>query len=265
MKYILVINNKMVVSGCMENGAPLLTPITRHTKPILFESVEEATKIADRVGETTRIWTEDDYASGKGVADLWPKSGDVRQRITRELCINPHAEYSGGSGVLWAIEGETAQLTTNDYPYGYIQGVCEKIAEDGTYIRFRIINGALWGDYEKGKTVDIPVGKIRRYDQFYYGEPEGIQKRFLREHLEKAIPEEAKSTVECMFRDAIGSDLSESMTACVKAYNRCLDEFFGQHGLHQFRGGREQKFTTAKEQLAQSFIKATQKIKTSYG
>jgi hypothetical protein len=266
MKYLLVINNSMVVSGCMENAAPLFTPITPRTQPMLFDSVEEATKFAKLAGEeSARVWTEEDYALGKGVADQWPKSGEVRERIKREVCINPHAEYAGGSGALWAVEGEKAQLTLIDYPMGYIKGECEKIAEDGTFIRFHIINGALWGDYEIGKTIDIPIGKIRRYDQFFYDPPESFQRKIIREHLGKTLPDMSKATVETMFRDAIGGELAEAMVECAKAYNRCLDEFFGQHGLKQFRGGRKQKFTTAKKRLASSFVEASKKVGATNG
>jgi len=168
MRFIVVINNSMVLSGTMENGQPLFTPITLKTVPLSFDTAEEAKVMATRAGRNAQIWTEQEYDGGHGVLKTWPRAGEVRDDGTRRVCINPHAEYGGGGGPLWAVEGREAQLTTHDSSGGYMRGVCEEIYDDGTHVVFRITQGATEGRYMMGKTVVIPINIIGRYDTAFW-------------------------------------------------------------------------------------------------
>ena len=161
----LVVDGSMVVSGKKEDGVLLYTPITPQTQPMLMATKKEAQIIAERSGSRAAVWREGDYANGAGVVSAGPKQGEVRVDPDRRVCINPHASYGGGSGTLWAFEGREAQLTTEDYPYGYIRGKCEKIFDDGMSISFLITHIYEEIDpYRCGATLQLPITKIRRYD-----------------------------------------------------------------------------------------------------
>lgn len=262
MKYLVVFNNSMVVSGCMENGAPLFTVITSSTSPMLFDTVDGARHMAELAGHSSRVWSEEDYAMGRGVAVLDPKAGEVRQRTVKELCINPYASYGGGSGALWAIEGRKAQLTTIDCPHGYIQGACEEIAEDGTSILFKIHDGALWGDYVRGNTVRIPIGKIRRYDTIYGGgRPSTDYTAQIHRHLEQEIPAEATSIVDGIFSDEVGKEFADALSECSRAQEECIRAFFCSHETpRQTKSSAKRRITKKKRQVAKAYIDAARKL-----
>lgn len=77
MKYVVVINNSMVVTGCRDGEVPLFTVITPRTEPMHFHSFDEAKHVADLDGPAARVWTEEDYANGAGVMAQFSKSGKV--------------------------------------------------------------------------------------------------------------------------------------------------------------------------------------------
>ena len=78
------------------------------------------------------------------------------------LCINRHASYGGGAAALWAVEGQSAQLTLNNPSTGYMRGKCIRVSEGE--IEFRVSEAALdW--FEDGlRDRRISVEKIGRYD-----------------------------------------------------------------------------------------------------
>ena len=168
MKFI-VVDGSMVVSGKKDDGTLLYTPITPRTEPMLIGTEEEAQSIAMKSGSNARVWSEEGYSNGLGVLAAGPQVGEIRQGPVKRVCINPCASYGGGSGALWAVEGQEAQLTVDDCPNGYIRGYCEKIADDGRSITFRIAHiGEECEQYVQGAVLELPIGKIRRYDRFWY-------------------------------------------------------------------------------------------------
>tara|TARA_B110000046_G_scaffold183497_1_gene219724 strand:+ start:982 stop:1488 length:507 start_codon:yes stop_codon:yes gene_type:complete len=168
MNYI-VVDGSMVISGQKDDGTLLYTPITPRTEPMLVDSEKDAVMIAAKSGSRATVWSDEDYANGAGVVAAGPKVGEVREDSVRRVCINPNASYGGGSGTLWAVEGQEAQLTTDDYPHGYIRGECVKISDEGLSISFRITDlMEEQGEYVMGAVFELPIGKIRRYDRGWF-------------------------------------------------------------------------------------------------
>ena len=90
----------------------------------------------------------------------------------RCLCIHPWVSYGGGSLALWAVEGDSAQLTLRRQSSGYIVGKCLKISKRPVGITFQpqsAHNG--WPDIAKAddpKKIEarfLKIDDIARYDR----------------------------------------------------------------------------------------------------
>lgn len=66
-----------------------------------------------------------------------------------------YASYGGGSGPLWAIEGEAFQFTTEE-SWGYQKGRCIRVTSLVVVLAM-----------PDGQSVEIPLGQVQRFDQHH--------------------------------------------------------------------------------------------------
>lgn len=92
--------------------------------------------------------------------------GDTRNVFGRRgICINPAANYGGGSAQLWAIEHTEARFTSSEYQ-GYIKGRCLKVDQEKNSILFKANHS--WNDDMNDITRWIDINVIQRYDANWY-------------------------------------------------------------------------------------------------
>ena len=120
-------------------------------------------------GDTDTSYYET-YEASKTAAQLPRNLNEVQQVGEIKAVYLGWASYGGGSLDIWVIEGYSAQLTTHsfDSPYGYIQGKCLEIPQDGHGIIFQPNpSGNGWPsstDEKDCKPRFIRLEDIARYD-----------------------------------------------------------------------------------------------------
>ena len=95
--------------------------------------------------------------------------GELKSLFGRKaVCINPEANYGGGSKQLWAVREIAAQLTfkTPDEHKGFIRGKCSDIDENTMTIEFKI--DVLDENIAECQIRILKLGEIGRYDFDYY-------------------------------------------------------------------------------------------------
>ena len=129
-----------------ESGAEERQKADKLDRERLYKDKSNYTRLYDD-GETDSSPFEHDTFMEMLEGITKPKQGSVYEISGRRfLCISPYASYGGGSLSLWAIEGDSAQLTLNHsgqsgfFAYhgsGYIVGKCIKVSKKPLGIIFQ--------------------------------------------------------------------------------------------------------------------------------
>jgi hypothetical protein len=105
---------------------------------------------------------------------IWALSDELTPPIVGEtrlhngqksMCIEPEANYGGGSGPLWATENHIAQFAVRDFWWrGYMRGHCQRVDPVRKSVHLQVITGPSWGWLAQGSVVELPASRIKRYD-----------------------------------------------------------------------------------------------------
>jgi hypothetical protein len=82
-----------------------------------------------------------------------PRVGETRIEDGQlSMCINPNANYGGGSGPLWAVENQLTQFTVAEHR-GYLEGICRKVDPKSKMVTIELTKGTTWGRLVSGSIV----------------------------------------------------------------------------------------------------------------
>ena len=176
----------------------------------------------------------------------------------RAMCLNPSASYGGGSGPLWAIEGQMAEFTVRHAEGGYMLGRCRKVLPRYKAIAVDILDGLTWGPYATGMHALITCDRIGRYNNLRDGHSPLIQKLQTRDQelrnrqaFEETTIRELEGLLRQQYRKEIGETLGEVTT-------QTLEELVGHYidfcnGMAKSKGqatrGMSKKMKRAKRHI----------------
>jgi hypothetical protein len=145
----------------------------------------------------------------------------------RAMCLNPCANYGGGSGPLWAIEGYLAEFTVHDAKGGYMLGRCRKVLPRYKAIAVDVLDGLTWGSYSTGMRALISCDRIGRYNNLRQGRNSLIQQLRMRDQelrnrqaFEETTIRELEGLLRQQYRKEIGETLGEETTKTLEALVR---------------------------------------------
>ena len=170
-----------------------------------------------------------------------PRIGETRIEDGQlSMCINPNANYGGGSGPLWAVENQLAQFTVAEHR-GYLEGICRKVEPKNKMVTIELTKGTTWGRLVSGSIVKFSIKDIIRY---HAASDAGEQLIFQSQKLRSEIW--AKE----MFIDCSVTDLQRSLS---NEYQEQLGKVLG-----------ESEHATARE-LIVAYIHASEEVNKSRG
>jgi hypothetical protein len=184
------------------------------------------------------------------------RTGSTRVRNKRlQILVNEHANYGGGSGPLWATEGERASLTLKSGS-PYIEGVCKKIHASSLIVEFAIHHSPYtWGVYLQGQVVAMSIFDIARYDSYSMGgyrardlaAPKPISTTAIHKRLMSGLDEQLKR----QFETEVGPSLAKSLIHSIKALTQYSERYVGsdEHSGHEHSSHAKRTFHKSMRQL----------------
>jgi hypothetical protein len=190
----------------------------------------------------------------------------------RAMCLNPCANYGGGSGPLWAVEGHLAEFTVHGAKGGYMLGRCRKVLPRYKVIAVDVLDGLTWGPYATGERALISCDRIGRYNNLRQGRSPLIQRLGTRDQelrsrqaFEETTIRELEGLLRQQYRKEIGETLGEGTTQTLEALVRHYINFC--NGMAKSKGqairGMSKKMKSSKRQieaLLSGDVDATQNV-----
>lgn len=177
------------------------------------------------------------------------RTGSTRVRNRQlQILVNESANYGGGSGPLWATEGDYARLTLRSGG-PYISGVCTKIHASSMSIEFAIHDSPYtWGKCVIGQVVVLSIFDISRYDSYHtrsfttksIPKPKPISVQAIHKWLMYSLDEELKD----QFDSEVSPKLIKALINSVQSLKQYSARYVGteEHSGHDYASHAKRTF-----------------------